>query len=65
MAFVHRRHVGIHREYRTRRPPASIAGKERELPLQTQVALGQLRSGWCSRLNSYWAWIDRSMGFSL
>ncbi|XP_073848579.1 uncharacterized protein [Musca autumnalis] len=38
--------------------PPSIAAEERQLPRQTRVVLAQLRSGRCSRLNSYWARID-------
>ena len=38
--------------------PATIAAEERQLPRQTRVVLAQLRSGWCSRLNSYWSRID-------
>ena len=38
--------------------PPPVAAEERELPRQTRVVLAQLRSGWCSRLNSYWARIN-------
>ncbi|XP_073835259.1 uncharacterized protein [Musca autumnalis] len=41
--------------------PPSIAAEERQLPRQTRVVLAQLRSGYCSRLNSYWAEIDRAV----
>ena len=41
--------------------PPSIAAEERRLPRQTRVVLAQLRSGWCSRLNSYWARIDEDV----
>ncbi|XP_073820409.1 uncharacterized protein [Musca autumnalis] len=41
--------------------PPSIAAEERQLPRQTRVVLAQLRSGYCSRLNSYWAGIERTV----
>ena len=45
-------------EYCTRTSPPAIAANERELPRQTRVVFAQLRSGWCRRLNSYWARIN-------
>lgn len=39
------------------RPPP-IAEEERTLPRRTRVVLAQLRSGWCTRLNSYWSRIE-------
>ncbi|XP_075146473.1 uncharacterized protein LOC142236393 [Haematobia irritans] len=42
------------------RPPP-IAPEERDLPRQTRVVLAQLRSGKCSRLNSYLSVIDSSV----
>ncbi|XP_037819861.1 uncharacterized protein LOC119609216 [Lucilia sericata] len=39
------------------RPPP-VANEERNLPRRTRVVLAQLRSGWCTRLNSYWSRIN-------
>lgn len=40
------------------RPPPIADQEERTLPRGTRVILAQLRSGWCSRLNSYWSRIE-------
>lgn len=42
------------------RPPP-IAEEERSLPRKTRVVLAQLRSGYCSRLNSYWSRINSTI----
>uniref|UniRef100_A0A1I8NJA9 Uncharacterized protein n=1 Tax=Musca domestica TaxID=7370 RepID=A0A1I8NJA9_MUSDO len=41
--------------------PPPVAAEEREPPRQTRVSLGQLQSGWYSRLNFYWARINSDM----
>ena len=38
--------------------PPSVAAEEENLPRATRVVLAQLRSGYCSRLNSFWSRID-------
>lgn len=38
--------------------PPPIASEERQLSRQTHTVAEQLRSGWCSRFNSYWTQID-------